>query len=675
MPSKQMSLEDIEVPDGATLHQLLFPVGPRQEAAIEQVGGEGNPSVSFHAFHQGIAKGLEDVVSDTGASGSVAQWLLLKDDSLAAEMLWGSVRDRSAFEGARELFAQEFAASTNVGDSYCRTVVPDLRHRLGEHYTPLWLVQRVVGRLPDHGIVADPACGDGRFLVALLKAGRSPEEIWGADLNPLAVIMARLNIWNVLGRPRSVPSTSVMWGDFVLASGAGHVPAPILAAASNVKQLPQANVYVGNPPWVTWRNLSEEYRQAIAGYMATSRLNHARGWAARVSAGQSDMAHIFVHEAVERLAPSGQVTFLLPRSTFKAPVGPGRLREGMSTTGRVYQFKTIWDCTLSDPFTGVRMDTVVAYIDVDRSQTFPVEWLVLSPNGASEKTNAAILSDPDDPCSPWLTGDTSDDKPLRLSGGERWVNLRARGGVNTGGGNSVFHVDVIATDGKTATIRNVLSRRTPTEVFIGDVETDYIRPLLRGRDIKAWHAEPSGHIVVPHAGEDLRKPVPEPELTRVAPLTYGYLARFKDLLASRKEVARWNAKTWYTLFRIGPYTVGCWRVVWPHSSNGQLRAAILAPDDATVPDQKVILVPFDDQDSALFLVALLNSPAVRRFVSKSAGMDASPNLLQRLVLPRFDASVDTHRRIAALAALMTEGGLEAEAELNRLVGALYAESG
>jgi hypothetical protein len=210
-------------------------------------------------------------------------------------------------------------------------------------------------------------------------------------------------------------------------------------------------------------------------------------------------------------------------------------------------------------------------------------------------------------------------------------------------------VEVLAAGPGVVTIRNRPSRRRPAELVTAQVESAYVRPLLRGGDVTAWRAVPSGHLVLPHDPRDLRRPVPEPDLAASAPFTYAYLRRFRDLLASRRELARWRAGTWYALFRIGPYTAGCWRVVWPHSGNGRLRAAVLPPDDPTVPDQKVVLVPFDAPEPALFLCALLNSAAVRRAAAGSGGLDASPNLVRRLALPRFDPADPTHRAIVALA--------------------------
>ncbi|MBI3392248.1 MAG: N-6 DNA methylase, partial [Nitrospirae bacterium] len=98
----------------------------------------------------------------------------------------------------------------------------EIRHDLGEYYTPDWLAERLViqtlgqtdlGDPTKRGL--DPACGSGTFLVILIKyikermAKRKlkPADVLdavlrnviGFDLNPLAVIAARTNYLLALG--------------------------------------------------------------------------------------------------------------------------------------------------------------------------------------------------------------------------------------------------------------------------------------------------------------------------------------------------------------------------------------------------------------------------------------------------------------------------------------------
>ena len=131
--------------------------------------------------------------------------------------------------------------------------------------------------------------------------------------------------------------------------------------------------------------------------------------------------------------------------------------------------------------------------------------------------------------------------------------VRARGGVNTGGGNGVFYVEVLEdVDEHFVRIRNLVPKKSSAPTVEAVVERAFVRPLLRGRDIAAWAANPQDSIVFPYGGSDIRNPLAESQLRSAAPRTYAYLSRFRSLLASRKELARWGGR-WYPLFRIGPY--------------------------------------------------------------------------------------------------------------------------
>jgi type I restriction-modification system DNA methylase subunit len=91
------------------------------------------------------------------------------------------------------------------------------RHRIGEYYTPEWLaettLQEAITALSSEGNVKifsilDPACGSGTFLTNVVSILRKNgcsladilENVYGMDLNPLAVAIARSNYLLALGR-------------------------------------------------------------------------------------------------------------------------------------------------------------------------------------------------------------------------------------------------------------------------------------------------------------------------------------------------------------------------------------------------------------------------------------------------------------------------------------------
>jgi SAM-dependent methyltransferase len=119
-----------------------------------------------------------------------------------------------------------FAARDLLKKLYHYLLPRELRHDLGEYYTPDWLAERVLSQLNEPLYVIpkadrqpaklfparrllDPACGSGTFLVLAIRAikencdrqGLSEadtldyilENVVGIDLNPLAVMAARVN--------------------------------------------------------------------------------------------------------------------------------------------------------------------------------------------------------------------------------------------------------------------------------------------------------------------------------------------------------------------------------------------------------------------------------------------------------------------------------------------------
>ena len=83
-------------------------------------------------------------------------------------------------------------------------VEPSVRRRLGEYYTPLWLVEMMLNGFDNikGKIILDPFCGSGTFLVTAfhmkVDLGESPDdaynEVVGFDVNPLAVAVARAEL-------------------------------------------------------------------------------------------------------------------------------------------------------------------------------------------------------------------------------------------------------------------------------------------------------------------------------------------------------------------------------------------------------------------------------------------------------------------------------------------------
>jgi type I restriction-modification system DNA methylase subunit len=108
-----------------------------------------------------------------------------------------------------------------------------LRYKIGEYYTPWWLIEFIIHHMKTQfsvsfkdKLVFDPACGSGRFLVRAfyekVLEGEDPDktylEVIGLDILPLAAAIARAELIIAYRRATGKPppgSPLVFWGDFL----------------------------------------------------------------------------------------------------------------------------------------------------------------------------------------------------------------------------------------------------------------------------------------------------------------------------------------------------------------------------------------------------------------------------------------------------------------------------
>jgi len=112
---------------------------------------------------------------------------------------------------------------------YQSVISPDVRHRLGEYYTPDWLAEMMVAETVTEPLtqrVLDPACGSGtfifhavrRYLDAADAAGVEPgtalehvtAQVFGVDLHPVAVTLAQTTFLLAVGPERLAERTGTL---------------------------------------------------------------------------------------------------------------------------------------------------------------------------------------------------------------------------------------------------------------------------------------------------------------------------------------------------------------------------------------------------------------------------------------------------------------------------------
>lgn len=61
---------------------------------------------------------------------------------------------------------------------------PSLNAALSQWFTPPWLARRLAKWVPRGARILEPSCGSGNILAALLRAGHSPTNLTGIEIDP-----------------------------------------------------------------------------------------------------------------------------------------------------------------------------------------------------------------------------------------------------------------------------------------------------------------------------------------------------------------------------------------------------------------------------------------------------------------------------------------------------------
>lgn len=590
-------------------------------------------------------------------------------------------------------------------------VIPKaLRHALGEYYTPEWLAETLLnellaGRSPEelHGLtVTDPTCGSGTFLCRMItlkrRSGCSPEEILasvsGVDINPLAVLTAKTNY--LLSLPE-------------LADGKHMVALPVCTAdvlsfAHSEYPLPgslkPADIVIGNPPWVNWEYLPEQYRLGSQHLWADYGLFSAKG--RELSFSKEDISVLITCAVIDRLLKNGgSIGFVMRRAAFKAAKNGVGFRK-FRVRGTNVKVTRVDDLSGVRVFENATASAALFIAEKGSATVYPVPYyLWCRREGVKRFTygaysslaevlsqvsvirQQAIPADADDITSVWATSDAEalgSVKPLLGSNG-----YRARTGVFTGGANAVYWLKLHGAHGGFISASNVVGRaKRKAEEITAELESDYVFPMLKGRDIGRWKISYDTYLLCPHSAETKIRPVPQVELTRSAPLTMKYLAHFREVLDSRNGFAGWEKalqqQEFHSVLRVGEYTFSPYKVVWKYIARQFVCAVAGSVDDEflgrklLLPNEKVMFISTDSEAEAYYLCGVLSSSAVAECVrSYMNPTSISAHVLDKLRLPRFDRGSAVHMRISELC---REGhGAEDISpyleEIDRLVNELY----
>ena len=420
-----------------------------------------------------------------------------------------------------------------------------------------------------------------------------------------------------------------------------------------------ADIVVGNPPWITWDGLISGYRDRVAPQWASSSLVTNSGWKAKVSAGKTDFSSLFVYRAAQRHAAlNATMVFVLPMSLFQSRLAGAGFRTFKTVDGRSFPPVEIDDFSDVKVFPDAVNRTSVGTFMVDHVPKYPIPYQTwrAGATGTGRLECVSTLGGPLDPLesnSP-IVGFDEGLSELQTVVGKS--DYRARGGVNTGGANTILWLELLSRSGSTCKIRNVgKSRRAANQVIEGEVETGAVFPLLCGPDMRRWKAFPGKSILLLYSDDQPKKALPINVVKERFPKAFEFISQFRDELEARKEYHRWGCSgPFYEVYRIGPYTFSPIKVVWQHTGyRNTLNVSVLDDRNSqlTIPDQKAIIIPFDNLEEAHYVCAFLASSVTSGLLDRYLGTDASTHILDYVSLRRFSARNKDHNKLAELSVL------------------------
>lgn len=158
--------------------------------------------------------------------------------------------------------------------------------RRGSYYTPTEVVNLIIGQYKDEltgqTLILDPCCGTGQFLLSFSKHIANPSNLWGYDIDKLAVHIARVNLLLAFPSNEFFPNI--------------YCQNTLYAKANS-----EFDIVVTNPPWGFHFSQEELSKLSLLYPSVTSK----------------EAFSYFIVKGLKLLKANGKLTFVLPEAIFK----------------------------------------------------------------------------------------------------------------------------------------------------------------------------------------------------------------------------------------------------------------------------------------------------------------------------------------------------------------------
>jgi len=425
---------------------------------------------------------------------------------------------------------------------------------------------------------------------------------------------------------------------------------------------------VGNPPWVNWESLPQEYRNKTAHIWKQYDLFEHTGLRARLGSAKDDISVLMTYVAIDKyLKQEGKLCFVITQSLFKTVGGgEGFRRFRLGKKGTPFKVLQVDDMSELQPFDSATNRTAVFLCQKGEPTSYPVEYHIWQ---KKEKGSIAIDLDWSEVVQRTATKHL---KAQSIDGSEQgsWICARPKAlkALKNVVGNASYQARAGSCTwlngvywGTVETSKRGLLRfsnlndvgKNKVGPVEAEIESEVVFPLLRGRDVKRWASNRTAYILVPQDPKQPSKGIAQTVLQAKFPNTLNYFIKFKNQLESRsgyKKYLKPVGEPFYSLYNVGLYTFAPYKVVWKEQSS-EFECAVVSSIDGKVivPDHKLMLVPFEDETQAHYVCAMLNS-RISRFIVQAYTISTqqSTHILENIKIPKYDPKNELHQDLSHL---------------------------
>ncbi len=175
-----------------------------------------------------------------------------------------------------EIHNLRFAKQDMFTNIYQEVFLPITRHKIGEFFTPSNLAKKMVEEVYKVGLkILDPSCGSGNFLVNIIitilnssktdsSKSKAIENVFGFDINPLAIMTARINIFLLLIEYYNIENYELSKFNIYLIDSLFPKHSQGISNVNIEKLYNSFDIVIGNPPWLTYKDLHQKnYQEKI----------------------------------------------------------------------------------------------------------------------------------------------------------------------------------------------------------------------------------------------------------------------------------------------------------------------------------------------------------------------------------------------------------------------------